>query len=51
MMKDRMKPFVVPTMVQIVKQIIKIPQMTILHETQLKEQRQEVPYMTSLQER
>ncbi len=51
MMKDKMKPSAMSTMVQIAKQTIEIPHMTTPHETQLKEQRQEVPYMTSLQKR
>ncbi len=54
MMKGRMEPFKVPTMVRAVptmvheaKQITEIPQMTTPQKTQLREQRQEVPQITS----
>ncbi len=54
MMRGRVEPFAVltmvrvgSTMVQATKQATKIPQMTIPRETQLREQRQEVPQMTS----
>ncbi len=50
MMRGKVEPYampimvrVVPTMVQIAKQTTKIPQMTIPQETQLREQKQEVP--------
>ncbi len=46
MMRGRMKPSVMPTMVQIVKQIAKVSQMTSPQEGQLKEQKEEVPHMT-----
>ncbi len=54
MMRGRVEPFVVlmvvrvvPTLVHVARQTMKIPQMTIPQETQLTEQRQEVPQMTS----
>jgi hypothetical protein len=43
MMRGRVEPFAVPTMVQAIRQSTEIPQMIILQETQLREQRQEVP--------
>ncbi len=39
MMRGRVKPFVVPTMVQSTRQTVEIPQMTTPQETQLREQR------------
>ncbi len=58
MMKGKVEPSIVPTMVWVVltmvevaKQITKVPQMTFPQERPLKEQRQKVPQMRSPQER
>jgi hypothetical protein len=47
MMKGEVKPSAVPIVVHEAKQTIKVPQMTSPQGGHLKEQRQEVPHMTS----
>ncbi len=58
MMRGRVEPFIVPivvrvvlTMVQAVRHITSIPQMTFPQEKQLREQRHQIPQMTLPQER
>ncbi len=51
MMRGRVEPFVVPTMVHAIRQITTVPQMTSPHEKQPREQRYEIPQMTSPQEK
>jgi len=43
MMRGRMEPFVVPTVVQTVRQTTVVPHMTSPHERQPREQKQEIP--------
>ncbi len=42
-----MEPFVVPIVVYVVRQIIEVSQMTSPQDRQLKDQKHEVPQMTS----
>ncbi len=42
MMKGRVAPSIMPTMVQVAKQITKVPQMTSPQKKELKKQRQKV---------
>jgi hypothetical protein len=51
MMRGRVEPCVVLTMVHEIRQTVVIPQMTSPQERQPREQRQEIPQMTSPQER
>ncbi len=51
MMRGRVKPFVMPIVVQVARHTTEIPQMTTPQEAQLREQRQDVPHMTSPHER
>ncbi len=51
MMRDNVEPYVVPTVVQAIRQTTKIPQMTFPQERQPKEHKQEVPYIKFPQER
>ncbi len=47
MMKGRVEPFVVLIVVQAVRQIAIVPQMTSSQERQRREQKQKIPQMTS----
>ncbi len=51
MMRGRVEPVAVLTIVQVTKQPIKVPQMTLPQERPLREEKQEVPQMTFPQER
>ncbi len=51
MMKGRVEPSAMPTVVQEVRQTIVVPWMTSPQKTQPREQRQEIPQMTSPQDK
>ncbi len=51
MMRGRVEPFAVPTMVHVAKHIIEAPHMMSPQEGLLREQKQEVPQMTFPQEK